>query len=59
MHLPNRNKYLDEHIILFKQNGLRELIACEGKGKLVNNKSIVSTQEQFADIFFINRFDSP
>ena len=53
MHLPNRKKYLDEHVKLFKQNGLRELIACEGKGKLVNNKSILCTQEQFADIFFI------
>ena len=53
MHLPNRNKYLDEHVKLFKQNGLKEFIALEGKGKLGNNKSIVFTQKQFADIFFI------
>ena len=53
MHLPNRNKYLDEHVNLFKQNGLKEFIACGGKEKLATNKSIVSTQEQFADIFFV------
>ena len=52
MHLPNRYKYLDEHVKLFKQNGLKEFIACEGKGKLANNKSIVCTQKQFADIFY-------
>ena len=52
MHLSNRNKYRDEHVKLFKRNGLREFIACEGKGKLVNNKSIVCTQEQLADFFF-------